>query len=105
MNMRKWRIIMNSFFNSQFIYCLLIWMFHNRSVSNKINRLHERHLHIAYSDFKSSFENLFKKDGTVSTYVKDLQILVTETLKIPKSLSVPAMSELFHQSLQPAKST
>ena len=105
MNMRKWRIIMNSFFNSQFIYCLLIWMFHNRSVSNKINRLHERALHIAYSAFKSSFENLFKKDGTVSIYVKDLQILVTETLKIPKSLSVPAMSELFHQSLQLARST
>ena len=53
---------MNSFFNSQFNYCPLVWMFHSRSINNKINRLHERVLRIVYNDFKSSFKNLLEKD-------------------------------------------
>ena len=43
---------MNSFFNSQFNYCPLVWMFHSRSIKNRINRLHERVLRIVYNDFK-----------------------------------------------------
>ena len=50
---------MNSFFNSQFNYCPLVWMFDSRSNNNnKINRLHGRDLHVVYNDFKSSFKNL-----------------------------------------------
>ena len=87
---------MNSFFNSQFNYCPLVWMFHSRSINNKINRLHERVLRILYNDFKSSFKNLLGKDGTVSIQVKNLQKLVTEMFKISKNFSVPLMSELFY---------
>ena len=56
MNISKRRILMNSFFNSQFNYCPLVWMFHSRSINNKINRLHERVLRIVYNDFKYSFK-------------------------------------------------
>ena len=59
MNISKRRILMNSFFNSQFNYCPLVWVFHSRSINNKINRLHERVLGIVYNDFKSSFEKIF----------------------------------------------
>ena len=75
MNISKRRILMNSFFNSQFNCCPLVWMFHSRLINDKINRLHERVMRIVYSDFKSSFENLLKKDGTVSIRVKNLQKL------------------------------
>ena len=68
MNISKRRILMNSFFNSQFNYCPLVWMFHSRSINNKINHLHERVLRNVYNDFKSSFENLLEKDGTVSIH-------------------------------------
>ena len=44
-------------------YCPLIWMFHSRTINNKINLLHERALRIVYSDFKSSFEGLLMKDN------------------------------------------
>ena len=63
MNISKKRILMNSFFNSQLNYCPLVWMFHSRSVKNKINRLHKRVLRVVYNDFKSSFKNLLEKDG------------------------------------------
>ena len=50
MELPKRRILMNAFFKSQFNYCPTIWMFHNRSLNNKINRLHERCLKIIYND-------------------------------------------------------
>ena len=74
-------------------------MFHSRSINDKINRLHETVLRIAYSYFKSSFENVLEKDGTVSIHVKNLQILTAEMFKISKNFSVPLMSELFHQKV------
>ena len=40
MELTKRRILMNAFFDSQFDYCLLIWMFHSRNLNNKLNRLH-----------------------------------------------------------------
>ena len=99
MNINKRRILMNSFFSSQFNYCALVWMFHSRSINNKINRLHERVLCIVYNDFKSSLKNLLEKDGTVSIHVKNLQKLATEMLKISENFSVPLMSELFYQKI------
>ena len=42
LNKSKLRLIMNAFFSSQFGYCPLVWMLHNRRYNNKINRLHER---------------------------------------------------------------
>ena len=90
---------MKSVLNSQFNYCPLVCMFHSRSIDNKINCLHKRVSRIAYNDFKSSFENLLEKDGTVSTHVKILQKLAIEMFKITKNFCVPLMSELFHQKV------
>ena len=59
---------MNAFFKSQFNYCLLVWMCCNRSLNNKINRLHEQCLRIVYNNKKSNFEDLLEEDGSVSTH-------------------------------------
>ena len=99
MNIGKRHVHMNSFFNSQFNYCPLVWIFHSRSINNKINHLHKRVLCIVYSNFKSSFENLLQKDGTVLIHVKNLQILAAEMFKILKNFSVPLISKLFHQKV------
>ena len=40
------RIIMKAFINSQFGYCPLVWMNHNRKINNRINRIHERALRV-----------------------------------------------------------
>ena len=50
MALSKRRMVMNAFFNSQFNYCPLIWMFHNCMANSKINRLHGRCLRIIYND-------------------------------------------------------
>ena len=36
MNFEKRRILMSSFFTSQFNYCPVVWMFHSRAMNNKI---------------------------------------------------------------------
>ena len=51
MNIAKRKLLMNSFFISQFNYCPLIWMCHSRTINNKINSLHERCLCIIYNDY------------------------------------------------------
>ena len=35
------KILINAFFNLQFSYCLLKWMYHSRINNRKINRLYE----------------------------------------------------------------
>ena len=48
MSLSKKKILINSFFNSQFRYCPLISMLHSRMMNNKINRLHERCMRLIY---------------------------------------------------------
>ena len=65
----KLRIIMKTFIESQFNYCPFVWMFHNRTMNNKINRLHERALGVVYNDEKNdklSLKDLLDKDGAMS---------------------------------------
>ena len=69
---------MNSFFKTQFNYCLLIWMCHSREKNRKINRLYERCLRTIYNDKQSSFNELLEKDGSVSIHKRNLQVVVTE---------------------------
>ena len=74
----KTRIVMRAFVISQFSYCPLIWMFHDRGVNSKINHIHERALRIVYQDFTSSFAKLLINDNSVSIHQRNLQLLVTE---------------------------
>ena len=62
MSLSKKKILMNSFFTSQFSYCPLIWMFHSRIMNNEINRLHERSMRLIYGDKTLSFEKLLEQD-------------------------------------------
>ena len=95
MNLAKRKILMNAFFNSQFSYCPLIWMYHSPIINKKINRLHERCLRIVYGDKQSSFEQLLQKDSSVSFHERNIQILATEMYKVSKGISAPQITKLF----------
>ena len=83
----KKRIIMNTFFKSQFNYCPLVWMCCNRSLNTKINRLQERCLRIVYNDKKSISNELLVKDGSISIHHKNLEKLAVEMFKVYRGLS------------------
>ena len=87
-------LLMNAFFTSQFSYCPPVWICHSRTNNNKINRLHERCLRIVYND-KQSFNELLKKDGSVSIHMRNIQILATEMYKLVNILSPPIMNRVF----------
>ena len=59
----KLKILMKTFIQSQFNYSPLVWMFHNRTLNHKINKLHERALRIVYKNETLSFQELLEKDG------------------------------------------
>ena len=58
LDFKKKKLLMNSFFMSQFNYCQLIWMCHNRTKNNKINRVHERCLRFLYNDKNDLLEKV-----------------------------------------------
>ena len=94
----KLRILMKSFIESQFNYCPLVWMFHNRTMNNKINRLHERALRVVYNDNmdeKLSFNDLLVRHGAVSIHDRNMQKLAIEMYQVKKEFSPLPMQELF----------
>ena len=40
MSLGKGKMHLNAFIESQFSYCPLIWMFHSKTLDNKLNTLH-----------------------------------------------------------------
>ena len=95
MELGKRRILINAFFNSQFNYCPVIWMCHRRALNNKINRLHERCLHIIYNDKSSTFKELLEKDNSVSIHYRNIQALAIEMYKVANGMSPEIVNEIF----------
>ena len=94
MNVNKKGLTVNTFFMAQFNYCPLIWMCHNRTYNNKINRLHERCLRLIYNDKRSSFEDLLEKGNSVSIHHQNLQALAIEMFKVHIKTSPEIMPEV-----------
>ena len=96
MSFNKRRILMKAFIEPQLNYCPLIWIFHFRTMNNKINRIHKRALRLVYSDRVSSFDELLKKDGSFSIHHRSSQSLAIELYKFFHGLSPSTMKNIFH---------
>ena len=71
----------------KFNYYTLIWLYSNRSSNNKINRLHERCLCIVYNNKKSHFEDLLKRDSSVSTHSQNKRLFAIKMFKVFKDIA------------------
>ena len=85
---------MKAFITSQFSYCPLIWMFHSRSLNNKINRIHEQALRLVYQS-NLSFSELLDLDNSVTVHQKYLQVLETEIYKVKNGIPRDLMNDIF----------
>ena len=94
----KRKLLMNDFFESQFYYSPLVWMFHSRQVNSKVNSLHYRALRMVYFDKTSSFEELLIKDGSVKIHHRNLQVLAIEMFKVIKGMSPTFMNDIFSRN-------
>ena len=95
----KRRILMKAFIESQFSYCPLIWMFCSRKMNRKINHIHERGLRLVYEDYESSFNDLLKKDNSVSIHHRNIQQVAIEMFKVKNKLCPEMVQSLFSQNV------
>ena len=81
MDLNKRRSPMKAFITSQFSYCPLIWVFHSRTLNNKINRIHERALRLVYQN-NLSFPELLDLDNSVTVHQKTCKSLQQKSIKL-----------------------
>ena len=91
----KRKILFNSYFLSQFNYCTLIWINHNKSINKTINNLHESALRLIYCDHSSNFQELLQRDNSVTTHQKTIQALAIMMYKVVNNIAPAIVSELF----------
>ena len=91
----KLRTLIKSFVESQFAYSPLVWMFHNRKVNSKINRLHERSLRLLYSDDVSTFAELLNKDMSFTIHQRNIQSIAIEMFKVKNSIGPVLLKDIF----------
>ena len=70
-------------------------MLHDRDVNNKITKIHEGALRIAFKDTSIEFEHLLKSAASVTIHQRSLQLLATKSYKTKHYLNVKFMGELF----------
>ena len=87
------------FLKASLANCPLALMFYNRTLNNRINRLHEKCLRIVYDDQLSSYENLLAKYGSTSVHKNNVQNLALEIYKRLNDISPEIMKDVF--PLQP----
>ena len=72
-------------------------MFCGRKSNNRIKHLHERALRIVNNDNQSSFEDLLRKDHSMSILHRNIRSFAIEIHQIKNNMSTPIMSELFER--------
>ena len=80
----------------QFSYCPLIWMFHSRSLNNKINRIHERALRLVYQN-NLSFSELLDLGTSVTVHQKNFQVIVTEIYEVKNGIAPDITNDIFER--------
>ena len=93
--------IMKAFILSQFNYCPLVWVFCDKTLNNKINRIHERALRITCKDMRSDFDAMLLRDIAVPIHIRNLQLLMTEIYKTKWELNTRFMKEIFVEKHSP----
>ena len=89
------KLIMKAILISQFGYCPLVWINHNRTLDNRINKWHERTLRLVQNDFKSSFHQVLEKGNSVTIHQHNIQTLEIEIFKVHHNIAPEIMKDVF----------
>ena len=88
--------LINSFINSQFTYCPLIWMFSSKGCYKRINKIHERSLRLILSDYESSFDISLSTLNEKTIHQSCINVLPTKVYKYLNGCSPDLMNEVFY---------
>ena len=95
LNFEKRRVLLKSFIESQFSYSPLAWMFHDRWLENKINRIHERALRFVYDDDIATFKELLVMDGSFTIHQRNIQTMIIEMYKSKHEIGPDLLKNIF----------
>ena len=95
------KVLIQSFVNSNFNYCPLVWFFTSPESLRKIERIQERSLRILYDDFHSTTKYLNVKAISTTFLVKQHKNLAIEIFKTLRDLNPEFMKDIFAQNWNP----
>ena len=76
------KVIYQSFIQSNFNFCPLIWHFCSARNTKKIEQLNFRALKLVYQDFSSTYDDLLNRDKSVSLHLQRQRLIALEVYKI-----------------------
>ena len=89
------KVLINSYFYSNFNYCPLVWMFSHAKSLKKVEALRKRALRFLYNDCYSPLEEILKKSGKVCMEVNRLRYLCIEIYKSINNINPSFMKQIF----------
>ncbi len=95
MGNKERQVIVNSFILCHFNYCPLIWLFCSNSSQKKIEKVNERALRLALSDYASSYSNLLIKAESTTIHIHSIRLLALEIYKTLHNLNPAFMKDYF----------
>ena len=64
-------------------------------MNRKMNYLHERALRLVYCDYESTFEDMLRKDRSLTFHQRNIHRVALEMYKVKNEPSPPFMKEIF----------
>ena len=95
------RRLCNAFVLSNFKYCPLIWMYCNKTLNGKIDRIHKRALRTVTGAYDKSLDELLSMDGGLTIHFSNLHALLTEIYKCISGTNPDIVRSLFFLKLTP----
>ena len=95
MNFEEKKILINSYFISNFNHFALVWMLSSARSLKNIKHLQKRALRFLYTDYETSYEELILKSSTSLMNVKRLRNFCVELCKSINKLNLNFMRNLF----------
>ena len=89
------RFLMNTFIDSIFSFCPLVWMFCTAGMNRKMNHIQERALRLVYEDYVTSFEQLLIKNESVTMHQKNIQRVAILMYKVKHDLCPSFIKDIF----------
>jgi hypothetical protein len=86
-----------TFVLSQFNYCPLVWHFCGNGNIHKMEKIHERALRFVFEDYVSEYNDLLRRNGESTLYLKRVRIMAQEVYKAIHNQSPKYTQELLRE--------
>ena len=95
MGSKERQVIVNSFILCHFNYCPLIWLFCSNTSQKRLEKVNERALRLALSDYTSSYKDLLVNAESTTVHIHSIRLLALEIYKTLHNLNPAFMKNYF----------